>query len=91
MDILSCKKPEIAVKEIWIYLLSYNLILLEMTQAATLADTTAREMSFKHCLQLWLLAMPALAEFSEQQTKALFELIGQQRVGNRPERIGRAP
>ncbi len=38
MDILRCKTPEMAVKELWVYLLAYNLIRLLMAQAALLAD-----------------------------------------------------
>jgi hypothetical protein len=42
MDKLSCKTPDMAVKEIWVYLLAYNLIRLMMTQSALLADVIPR-------------------------------------------------
>jgi IS4 transposase len=33
MDTLRCKSPEMAIKELWVYLLAYNLIRLLMAQA----------------------------------------------------------
>jgi hypothetical protein len=38
MEQLRCKSPEMARKELWVYLLAYNLIRLLMAQAALLAD-----------------------------------------------------
>ena len=38
MEQLRCKTPEMAEKELWVYLLAYNLIRLLMAQAALLAD-----------------------------------------------------
>lgn len=43
-----------AVKELWVYLLAYNLIRLLMAQAALLADQIPRQLSFKHTVQIWL-------------------------------------
>ncbi len=43
MDILSCKTPEMVVKEIWIHLLAYNLIRLMMVQSARTYRTTSTE------------------------------------------------
>src|SRR4030066_64798 len=54
MESLSCKTPSMAQKEIWIYLLAYNLIRLMMAQAAVLSACRPRELSFKHALQLWI-------------------------------------
>ncbi|WPL21910.1 Transposase DDE domain protein [Thiorhodovibrio frisius] len=45
---LRCKTPEMAIKELWVYLLAYNLIRLLMAQAALLADQVPRQLSFKH-------------------------------------------
>jgi hypothetical protein len=87
MNILSCKTPEMAVKEIWVYLLAYNLIRLLMAQSALLADTLPRNISFKHCLQLWLTAIQNLDMMDINQLSNLFSLIAQQRVGKRPGRI----
>lgn len=42
MEHLRCKTPEMAVKELWVYLLAYNLIRLLMAQAALLADQIPR-------------------------------------------------
>ena len=54
MERLSCQTPTMAIKEIWVYLLAYNLIRLMMAQAALLTDWLPRQLSFKHTLQLWI-------------------------------------
>ena len=87
MDILSCKTPDMALKEIWVTLLAYNLIRLLMAQAAFMAETRPRGISFKHCLQLWLLWSQKADTSDDEQLYALCALMAQQRVGRRPGRI----
>ncbi len=88
MEALSCKTPAMAQKEIWVYLLAYNLIRLMMAQAATLAECLPRALSFKHTLQLWI-AWDHHGFGTDQDAllHGLFVLIAEQRVGNRPGRI----
>ena len=45
MERLSCQTPAMAIKEIWVYLLAYNLIRLMMAQAALLAHRLPRQLS----------------------------------------------
>jgi len=88
METLRCKTPEMAIKELWIYLLAYNLIRLLMAQAALLADQIPRQLSFKHTVQIW-------ASWQQRgggthdviAIKALLVLIAEPRVGLRPGRI----
>lgn len=87
MEMLSCKTPEMAEKEIWVYLLAYNLIRLIMAQAALLSDRLPRELSFKHTLQLWGAWGRQDIIASEKTLSSLFMMIAQQSVGNRPGRI----
>lgn len=87
MNILSCKTPEMAIKEIWVYLLAYNLIRLMMAQSALLADIKPRDISFKHCLQVWVNYTQLLPGPDDSHLDMLFGLLAQQRVGNRPGRI----
>jgi len=87
MNILSCKTPEMARKEIWVYLLAYNLIRLMMAQSALMADITPRCISFKHCLQLWLAWMQHASTLGDEQLQTLFLLMAQQQVGKRSGRI----
>ena len=88
METLSCKTPAMAIKEIWIYLLAYNLIRLMMAQSAALSDVLPRQLSFKHTVQIWI-AWVAHGDGTEDDAKihGLFVLIAQQRVGERPGRI----
>lgn len=88
MERLSCLSPEMAIKEIWVYLLAYNLIRLMMAQAAQLAGCLPRQLSFKHTVQLWIAwehHRPCTG--NDDTLRALFVLIAQQRVGDRPGRI----
>lgn len=85
LEMLSCKTPGMAEKEIWVYLLAYNLIRLVMAQAALTQDRLPRELSFKHTLQLWV-AWGQCA-IGNEHDDTLFVLIAQQQVGNRTGRI----
>lgn len=87
MDILSCKTPDMVRKEIWVHLLAYNLIRLMMAQSALIADIAPRNISFKHCLQIWLISSQQIDMSDDEQLYTLFILMAQQRVGNRPGRI----
>lgn len=87
MNVLSCKTPEMAVKEIWIYLLAYNLLRFMIAQSALLTGVAPRQISFKHCLQLWLASLYRLDVLNEAHYTAWLLLIAQQRVANRPGRI----
>jgi hypothetical protein len=88
METLSCKTPEMAQKEIWVYLLAYNLIRLMMAQAALLADCLPRQLSFKHTLQIWIAwGHCQVGGADADRIDGLFVLIAQQKVGNRPGRI----
>jgi hypothetical protein len=87
LGMLSCKTPEMAKKEIWVSLLAYNLIRLMMAQSALLADITPRTISFKHCLQLWVLSVQQIDPGDGEQLIMLWLMMAQQRVGNRPHRV----
>lgn len=86
MEMLSCKTPAMAQKEIWVYLLAYNLIRLMMAQSALLADRLPRQLSFKHTLQIWI-AWDHHGTNHDDKLYGLFFLIAQQQVGDRPGRI----
>lgn len=88
MEMLSCQHPSMAIKEIWVYLLAYNLIRLMMAQAALLAHRLPRQLSFKHTVQLWI-AWTQHGNVTNRDATlyTLFVLIAQQRVGERPGRI----
>lgn len=88
LERLSCKTPEMNKKALWVGLLAYNLIRLLMTKSAKQADVLPRLLSFKHSLQLWLAwNHGGPLGFDEANLFALYALIAQQRVGNRPGRI----
>lgn len=88
MEILSCKTPAMVNKEIWVYLLAYNLIRLLMAQAALFADCLPRQLSFKHTLQVWIAwGHCRIGATDTRKIGDIFILIAQQKVGDRPGRI----
>ena len=90
MEILSCRTPSMVEKEMWIYLLAYNLIRLLMAQSALLAGVMPRQISFKHTVQLWIAWQGRHYEydyFIHPYIGELFILIAQQQVGRRPGRM----
>jgi hypothetical protein len=88
MEHLRCKTPEMAIKELWIYLLAYNLIRLLMAQAALLADQIPRQLSFKHTVQVWISwQQRGGGTYDAVCIRGLLLLIAQPRVGQRSGRI----
>ncbi len=88
MAMLSCKTPEMCTKELWVYVLAYNLIRLLMAQAAVQADVLPRQLSFKHTVQVWLAwSHKQFLSDAAEDLRALFRLIAYVRVGRRPGRI----
>lgn len=82
---LSCRTPDMVRKEIWVYLLAYNLIRLLMAQAAMHCGCQPRQISFKHAVQLWITwrSHARAADAARKDEDSLFTLIAGQRVGNR--------
>ncbi|MGH6629488.1 MAG: IS4 family transposase, partial [Burkholderiales bacterium] len=88
MEVLSCQTPRMNEKEVWVHLLAYNLIRLLMAQAAVSAGVNPRQLSFKHTVQMWTeWTTRQLPDETASHNRALFRLIAQIRVGNRPGRI----
>jgi len=85
MGVLSCRSPEMVRKEVFVYLLAYNLIRIMMAQAAAQAGCRPRQLSFKHALRSWLTwwqcGSAAVIPLDD-----LLRWIAQRRVGNRPGR-----
>ena len=87
MEMLSCRTPDMVVKEMSVYLLAYNIIRLLMLQSALISDILPREISFKHCIHLWLAWCQQSALINIENSTAIFILIAQRKVGNRPGRM----
>jgi hypothetical protein len=87
MEHLRCKTPEMARKELWVYLLAYNLIRLLMAQAALLADQIPRQLSFKHSVQVWMAWQHGCVNPHDGAAiLTLLILIAEPRVARRPGR-----
>jgi len=88
MEQLRCKTPEMALKELWTYLLAYNPIRLLMAQSALLTDRIPRQLSFKHAVQTWMAWWQLRADPKDGACiHGLLLSIAQPRVGLRPGRV----
>jgi Transposase DDE domain len=86
MEVLHCQTPQMNEKEVWVYLLAYNVIRMLMAQAACEAGVEPRELSFKHTVQLWT-EWVCRGLSATTDSGRLFSLIAQSAVRNRPDRI----
>jgi hypothetical protein len=90
MDILSCKTPDMIEKEVWTYILTYNLIRQLICQAANKHKIEPRTISFTGALQAFDAFYPSLRGGDHLKVKRAYELmldiIAENRIGNRPGR-----
>lgn len=88
VDVLSCRTPQMVVKELWVHLLAYNLIRLLMAQAAAAHDVEPRRLSFKHTVQLWTeWTARKLTDRTARHHRDLWALLAHVRVADRPGRV----
>jgi hypothetical protein len=91
MDMLRCKTPEMVRKELWVYVLAYNVIRAVMVRAALHAGLGPRQLSFTGAVQALNGFVPALvlAEEAVQRVllDALWVSVAAHRVGKRPNRV----
>jgi hypothetical protein len=91
MEILSCKTPEMVRKEIWAYLLAYNLVRQVMAQAAIQHGLRSRQLSFKGTLQTLAEHRTLLLTVTNADLPTIIQVIlvaiATHRVGYRPNRF----
>jgi len=68
MDVLRCKSPAMVRKEIWMHLLTYNLVRKLLAAAAATANISPQQVSFKGTLQT-LLAFAAIGTFDTARNR----------------------
>ena len=89
MEMLRTKTPEMVAKEVAVHLLAYNLIRGIMAEAARVAEVKPRQLSFAGA-QHTIRAFEAVHLYDPVRIAAdlprLLELIGEKRVGDRPDR-----
>lgn len=91
MHHLRCQNPSMARKELWVYLLAYNLVRGVMAQAAFEHGVRPRELSFAGAVQSLVAFAPVLVVVAEGEVRtcvaALWRAIATHRVGDRPGRV----
>lgn len=90
MKQLNCKTPDMVQKELWMYLLVYNLLRERMAQAAARHQQQPRWVSFQSSKTLILAFIPALkratTELREALEQELQRCMARCQVGDRPGR-----
>jgi hypothetical protein len=90
MDILRCKTPMMVQKEIWVYMLAYNLLRTVMAVAAAENGIEPRQVSFKGAKQTLTAFAPKLEGAQPEQrvrlVEAMLKAVAYHRVGNQPGR-----
>jgi hypothetical protein len=89
MEMLRCKTPAMARKELWIHLLAYNLIRKVQAQAAQKPGISPRTVSFAGTMQALHAFRGALLLVTDQRSLllgCLLDVVAQHRVGDRPDR-----
>ena len=91
MDILSCKTPCMIEKEIWTYILVYNLVRQLIARAGAAHNIEPRHISFTGSLGAFLVFCPIFdaersPEMRRKYYEALLSMIASYRIGNRPGR-----
>jgi hypothetical protein len=85
---LRCKSPQMCTKELWAYMLAYNVIRLLMAESAQRVGVLPRQLSFKQTVQSWLAWLHRRVRSAKSESlNLLFRLIGHLRVGDRPGRV----
>ncbi len=90
MDVLSTQTPQMVRKEIFCYLLAYNLIRSLMWDAATSHNVSVLRLSVQATIRHTLNFAPQLAQAGRQKRRALYDtlldLIAKEQI---PDRSGR--
>lgn len=91
MDMLSCKTPDMVLKEIGIHFLAYNFIRIIMAEACAAHNANPWEISFKGTVQLLNEFMPHFLNSNNGKNETLYSemlrLIVKNKIGNRPGRF----
>lgn len=86
MEVLRCKTPAMVEKEVWVYLLAYNLIRRVMAHSSQWADCLPQHVSFKHTLQIFR-QIATRSPLSDEERESIMGQITAIRVGQRPDRL----
>jgi len=84
LDSFKCKTPEMVKKEMWAYLLAYNILRTLMLKSALYNKLKPRQISFKHSLQLYVYY---LENYHLIAYSKLMKLVGEKVIGNRAGRV----
>jgi Transposase DDE domain len=91
MDQLSCKTPPMVRKELWMYLLGYNVLRGVLAQSAVVVGVAPRYLSFAGAMQSVCAFGPLLSQATgeswSESVRRLWRAVGSHRVGNRPDRV----
>ncbi|WP_444989082.1 IS4 family transposase [Halomonas mongoliensis] len=86
MEVLRCKTPAMVEKEVWVYLLAYNLVRRVMAISSEWADCLPHQVSFKHSVQVFR-QIASRSPLTAVEYQRVMEQMTTLRVGQRPDRL----
>ena len=86
MEVLRCKTPAMVEKEVWMYLLAYNLIRQVMAHSSDWADRLPQHISFKHTVQIFR-QIATRSPLKDEERQSIMGYITAIQVGQRPDRL----
>jgi len=87
MDQLKCKSPGTVRREIYVHLIAYNLVRIQMAEAANLSGILPQEISFTSSLNTILQFQAQFTKMSDQVLAVMLATIANRRVGKQPDRF----
>ena len=90
LGVLTCKTPDLVKKEIWTYILAYNLIRQLICKAAQVHDVEPRRISFTDATNIFLSFAPFISNGtpseSQRMYQAMLRSISKSLIPHRPNR-----
>lgn len=87
MDELSCKSPEMVRKEIYTHLIAYNLVRIQMAQAAHFSEIRPEQISFKTSLKTIFRFQTQFQQMNALTLATMLATIAYHKVGKQLDRI----
>lgn len=87
MDHLKCKTPEMVRREIYMHIIAYNTIRIQMAEAAHLTGILPQQISFTSSLRAVLQSLTKQTPMSDIEQATMYATMARRRVGKQPGRI----
>ena len=87
MDQLKCKSPEMVRREIYVNLIAYNLVRIQIAEAAYASGIQPHQISFSSTVDTILQFQAEFKQPSNRALAVMLAVIANRRVGKQPDRV----